>query len=548
VKSKSIYVLLTAFILFSMLLVSCKPAAPLVTEGLKEEPFTQGVVLTNATCGDADIIKEIAALDEFTVRFTLCKPFPAFLAVMSFEPFSIQPKEWIAKTGGGGELLEKPIGTGPYYLAKWERGDSITLKAFDNYWGKKALTKTAVIKWATESAARMLELQSGTAHEIAYIGPDDYAAIEKDPSLKVVPLLNPNVFYLGMTNTFKPFDDVRVRKAVAIGIDRQRIVDIFYPKGSEVASHFTPCTVTHGCDGDDWYAFDATAAKQLLADAGFPDGFKTKIYYRDVNRAYLPTPGDVAVEIQTQLKQNLNIDAEVVVMESGEFIDESTGGRLDGIYMLGWGGDYNHITNFVDFHFGSANPQFGTPYPEIFTPMQQASAMVDPGTLYADVNNAIKEMVPMVPIAHSAAAFAALADLDGANAPPWGAQILSLMKPADGDTVVFVQAAEPISLYCMDETDGESLSACRQMLEGLLHYNVNGEPELALAESYETNDDATVFTFKLRQGVKFHNGFSLDANDVVASFAASLDVNNPYHKGNTGAFEYPSYLFGFFND
>ena len=105
---------------------------------------------------------------------------------------------------------------------------------------------------------------------------------------------------------------------------------------------------------------------------------RPSIFYRDVFRGYLPEPGLVAVEFQTQLRDNLGIDAEVVVMESGEFIDESTNGRLDGFYLLGWGADYPHVTNFLDFHFGASNPQFGDPHPEIYEVLEQASQIGDP--------------------------------------------------------------------------------------------------------------------------------------------------------------------------
>ena len=152
---------------------------------------------------------------------------------------------------------------------------------------------------------------------------------------------------MGMTNTFTPFDNVDVRKAVGMGIDRQRIVDIFYPPGSEVASHFTPCTVEFGCEGESWYDFDVDAAKALLEGAGLGDGFSTSIYYRDVTRGYLPTPGNVATDIQDQLKTNLNIDAEVIVLESGEFIEScSNVGTCDGIHLLGWTGDWPTVANF----------------------------------------------------------------------------------------------------------------------------------------------------------------------------------------------------------
>ena len=113
------------------------------------------------------------------------------------------------------------------------------------------------------------------------------------------------------------------------------------------------------------------------------------------------------------------------------------------------------------------------------------------------------------------------------------------------DTFVWMQNAEPISLFCADETDGESLRACEQINESLLAYEVGGTAvEPSLAESYEASDDLMTWTFHLRQGVKFHDGSSLDANDVVTSLGLQWDAANPLHKGNTGAFSYWSGLFG----
>jgi ABC-type transport system substrate-binding protein len=363
--------------------------------------------------------------------------------------------------------------------------------------------------------------------------------------LVFLPYAGPNILYLAMTDTFEPFNDVKVRQAIAMGIDRQRIVDNFYPVGSEVASHFTPCSIPNGCAGDAWYEFDPDAAKDLLAEAGYPDGFETKIFYRDVYRSYLPEPGLVAVEFQTQLKENLGIDAEIVVMESGEFIDESTNGRLDGLYLLGWGADYPHITNFLDFHFGAENPQFGDPHPEIYEILEEAAQIADPAEtkeLYTQANNAIRELVPMVPIAHGAAADAALASLEGAYAPPFGATYYSLLDSGK-DTIVRMQNNEPISLYCADETDGESLAPCWQVLEPLFRYKTDsGDVEPILATGCESNADLTEWTCTLRDGVKFHDGSDLDANDVIASWSAGINAADPNHVGNTGAFEYYSYL------
>ncbi len=506
-------------------------------------PF-EGKSLAAPDCDYGGKIKEIAAVDQYTVKFTMCKPDPAFLAKVAFIPFAAWPEEYLEKTGGTGELLEKPIGTGPYYLESWNRGDSVVYKRFDDYWGEPAIAETMVLRWATEGAARLLELQSGTVDHITNVSPDDFETVKNDPNLQLLPIANPNVLYLAMCNLKEPYGNLKVRQAIAQGIDRQRIVDNFYPDGSLVPTHFTPCSLPNGCVGDPWYEFDAAAARDLLAEAGFPDGFETTIHYRDVFRGYLPEPALVAVEFQDQLRENLGIEADVIVMESGQFIDESTTCQLPGLYLLGWGADYPHVTNFLDFHFGRSTQQFGDPHPEIFEPLEAGAQLGDPAAaeaIYVEANNAIRELVPMVPIAHGSAADAALAGIT-TNARPFGSVVGALVDPGK-DTFVYMQNAEPISIYCGDESDGESLSACEQVLEGLLKYALDsGDTLPALATACTPNADSTVWTCDLREGVKFHDGSDFDANDVVASWSMGIDASSPLHIGNTGTFQYYTYL------
>lgn len=509
------------------------------------DPDFEGKVLDSGGCdtdGYTGRVDTITAVDEFTVEFALCGPHPAFLAQIAFGVFGIQPEEHLEATGGA--PLDNPIGTGPYALEQWNRGDSVVYTRNDNYYGTMAPSETAVLKWSTESAGRLLELQSGTADGMTFPGVDDFATIEGDPNLQLLNKPEPNVFYMGFTNTFAPWDNVEVRKAVALGIDRQRIVDIFYPEGSEPASHFTPCSVEFGCEGEEWYDFDPVAAQEALAAAGFPDGFDTTIYYRDVTRGYLPTPGDVAADIQAQLAENLNINASIEVVESGEFIQTSSAGGYDGIHLLGWTGDYPHITNFLDFHFAETNLQFGDPYPEIYEPLltaSQTASGAEAQPLYEEANNAIKEFVPMIPVAHGGTAFAATTAVEGAYAPPWG-QVMFNFWNNGTDTLVFVQGAEPISLYCADETDGESLRGCSQVVEALYSYDTDGNVQPQLASECVPNEDLSVWTCSLRQGVVFHDGSSFDANDVVVSYTAGLDAASPLHTGNSGVFEYYDYL------
>ncbi|MCA9865364.1 MAG: hypothetical protein KC410_02605 [Anaerolineales bacterium] len=521
-------------------------------EPAPEEPMADMMVVTapDDFCPPApgNAFKEIAAIDELTVQFTRCQPDPAFPSKAAFTSFAIQPSEHLEAMGGTPELLENPIGTGPYMISQWNRGEELVMTKNPNYWGDAAFADTLVFRWQTESAARLLELQSGTVDGIDNPGPDDFETIAGDPNLQLLERPALNVFYVGMNNTYPPFDNEMVRQAIAMGIDRQRIVDNFYPPGSEVATHFTPCAIPNGCAGEEWYEFDPEAARALLAEAGYPDGFETEIAYRDVVRGYLPDPNIVAQDIQAQLAENLNITANINVMESGAFLEAADAGQLEGLHLLGWGADYPDMTNFLDYHFGvSSSAQFGDQFGDITDTLSEAASLAGDDArapLYEQANNLIKQHVPMVPIAHGGSGVAYLASVSSPHVSPLGNESFAKMDPGK-DTFVWMQNAEPISLYCADETDGESLRACEQVTEALLAYEVGGTAvEPSLATSCDANEDLTVWTCHLREGVTFHDGSTLDANDVVLSYAVQWDAANPLHVGNTGAFSYFSALWG----
>jgi peptide/nickel transport system substrate-binding protein len=145
------------------------------------QPSTE-VTATAATdedpCAYGGIIKDIVAVDELTVRFDLCVPDPAFPAKAAFSAFQIQSADYLESTGGGGDLIEKPVGTGPYMMKEWRRGDQLILEANPNYWGDAAKTSTVVFRWSPEAAQRLLELQSGNVSGIDNPGPDDFDVIE----------------------------------------------------------------------------------------------------------------------------------------------------------------------------------------------------------------------------------------------------------------------------------------------------------------------------------------------------------------------------------
>lgn len=286
----------------------------------------------------------------------------------------------------------------------------------------------------------------------------------------------------------------------------------------------------------------------LLASCTKAPTAAVTLSFRVVDRAYLPSPDKVAQEIQAQLKE-VGIEVTLKEMESAAFIDATSAGQ-EGFYLLGWNADYPDATNFYDYHFGNDNnKQFGTLYPDMVAEIAAAGQTADAAERqahYDTINQMLKDNVMMIPVAHGGSSTVYAANVEGAHSSPLGNEVFSVVSNGT-DQFVWMQNGEPASLWCSDETDGETLRACEQVYESLLAFSVGGTDVIpALAESYEPNEALDEYTFALREGVTYHNGAEFDANDVVASFVAQWDAMSPNHVGRTGTFEYFGAFFGAF--
>ncbi len=510
-------------------------------------PF-EALSLAAPNCDYGGEFASIEAVDEYTVKMTLCFPDPAFPSKVAFSAFAINDTGYLEETGGGGALVDTPNGTGPYKFVEWVRGDHITMVRNEDWWGGAKGPENLIFRWSAECAQRLLELQSGVVDGIDNPCPDDFEVVEGDASLQLQTRAGTNIFYVGMNNTYAPFDNERVRQAFAMAIDKQRLVDNFYPPGSVTASQFMPPSIFGFTEEVTWWDYDPAMAQQILEEEGVLPGFSTTLKYRNVVRGYLPDPTVVAQDIQAQLAE-IGVEIEIVEIESGAFIDAADAGELEGFHLLGWGADYPDATNFLDYHFGpGATAQFGDGFQDIWDALRDGatrSTAEERRPFYVTANELIKQHVPMIPVAHGGNGAAYKADVAGAYASDIGAEQFREMDPGGRDTFVWMQNGEPPGLYCADESDGEALRACEQMLESLLAYAPRtGEVVASLAESWEANADLTEWTFHIRQGVTFHNGATLDANDVVLSYILQWDATHPLHTGRDGSFAYFPGLFG----
>ena len=503
---------------------------------------------TDATGAPRPGIARIEAVDELSVRFTLCTPDPAFTQKLAVANFAVNDSGWLAAAATNGTLTTTMNGTGPFAFDTWERGSQLVLARNDEYWGEPAAAARLVVQWEPESGARLLQLQAGTVDAIDNVAPTDAATVRADGALQLLPRAGFNTFYLNLNNRYPPLDDVRVRTAIGMALDRQRIVDLFYPEGSTRATHVPPCVIQFACGGLDWYEQDVDGARALLAEAGYPNGIDITLSFRETPRAYLPNPLEVATDIQAQLAA-ANVRVTLDLQEAGAYIDKLLSGELRGASFSAALPDYPEAWNSLGIDFGSeSGPTHGDRYPQLVALLdaaQRATSDDDRIAAFAAINDEIRASVPVVPIANGASLVAARSTVRGLLTSPVAMERFDSVSVDGKSDLVWLQGGEPAGLYCADEEDREAVRICAQVMEGLYGYAAGSTvAEPRLATSCRASDDGLVVECTLRSGVRFHNGARLDAGDVLDSFAAAWDCAHPLHVGRTGDFRTWSWIMG----
>jgi len=357
------------------------------------------------------VVTEVVAVDPRTVRIVLSKPFAPFEATMALFSMSVvSPKAWAsegkdAKGKFAYPFREKPVGSGPYRFVRWSHDDTIVLERNPDYWDGAPKIDRLVFRVVNQNQQRLLLAQAGQIHVMDGLNPSDMENVRKDPKLLLVTQPGLNIAYFAMNNTHKPFDDPRVRRAVALAIDKESIRSAAYDGVGEIA--VTP--LPKGMLG--WKEIadrkkDVAAAKALLSEAGLAKGFTFKISVMDGPRPYMPRPKDVAIQISQDLRA-IGVTAEVDVVQFARLLEDVNNARHDAC-LLGWSADYGDPDNFLYVLLDKETARMGSSNNAAFytdetvhgylTKARETTDHAERARLYGLAQDKIFEDAPMVPL------------------------------------------------------------------------------------------------------------------------------------------------------
>ena len=402
----------------------------------KEDPYFKVTSSNHSYFDDMampKLLKSVDKVDEYTVKIVLNAPEAPFLANMAMPHGGVQSKEYaiaMLKAGTPEKLDQEPIGTGPFTLVQYQKDALIRYKAFPQYWAGKAKIDDLVFSITPDASVRWAKLQKGECHVMPYPSPADVPAMRKDEKVTVLEKPGLNVGYLAYNTTKKPFDDVRVRKAVNMAINKKAIVDAVYlGTGVPATNPIPPSLWSYNTAVKD-DPFDPVAAKKLLTDAGHPNGFTTDLWAMPVQRPYNPNAKRIAELMQADLAK-VGIKAEIKSFEWGEYRKRMQAGEHQ-MGMLGWTGDNGDPDNFLNVLLGCASAKTNgsnvakfcyQPFEDLIQKAKVTSNQTERTKLYEKAQVIFKEQAPWFTIAHAVALKPVRKEVIDFRISPFGAHV-----------------------------------------------------------------------------------------------------------------------------
>lgn len=290
-----------------------------------------------------EAVKDVTAPDDNTVVITLKQPWAPIMADLAMFNASVTSKAYFEKVGVEG-FSQKPIGTGPFAISEWKKGEYILLDKNTHYW-QAGLPKTDQIKFTVvpDDNTRMMQLQAGDVDITTFVPFNRMADLGADPNLQAIPILSTETRYIQYNTTKKQLSDVRVRQALDMATDRDALSKtVLFGYGepskgfmAKAGVYWNPNIVTN--------PYDVEKAKALLAEAGYPNGFDVTIT--------LPSGNTVAASIATVLKEQwskIGVNVNLETLEAATATAKFKNMESD-ITLRGWTNDIVDSSQQVDY-------------------------------------------------------------------------------------------------------------------------------------------------------------------------------------------------------
>ena len=361
--------------------------------------------------GMPKLLKSVDKVDDYTVKIVLNRPEAPFLADLAMQWAGVQSKEYadaMLKAGTPERIDQEPIGTGPFALVQYQKDAIIRFKAHPAYWAGKAKIDDLIFSITPDASVRWAKVQKAECHVMPYPNPADLDSIRKDVNVQVLEQAGLNVGYLAYNTTKKPFDDVRVRKAINMAIDKNAIISAVYLSTGVAAINPIPPSMWSYNKAIKDDAFNPAEAKKLLAAAGYPNGFSTDLWAMPVQRPYNPNAKRIAELMQADLVK-IGVSAEIKSFEWGEYRKRMQAGEHQ-MGMLGWTGDNGDPDNFLDTLLGCDSAKTNgsnvakfcyQPYEDIVSKAKVVTGVAERTKLYEQAQVIFKEQAPWFTIAHA---------------------------------------------------------------------------------------------------------------------------------------------------
>ncbi|NWC08548.1 ABC transporter substrate-binding protein [Pseudomonas agarici] len=355
-------------------------------------------------------IKNVEKLDEHTVRFNLNTVDAAFIQNLAMSFASIQSAEYadkLLKEGKAEELNQKPIGTGPFVFKRYQKDSQIRYVANKAYWKPEDVKLDNLVFAITpDAAARLQKLKAGECQVSGYPRPADIEIMKQDPNLRVLQQAGFNLGFLAYNVTHKPLDQLKVRQALDMAIDKPAIIKAVYQGAGQLAQNALPPAQWSFDPNIKDAPYDPTKAKALLKEAGVAPGTSIDLWAMTVQRASNPNARMSAQMIQQDWAK-VGIKANIVSYEWGEYIKRAKNGEHDAM-IYGWTGDNGDPDNWLGVLYscgalkGSNYAKWCNPdYDRLVQQAKLASNRDERVKLYQQAQKVLKEQVPITPIANS---------------------------------------------------------------------------------------------------------------------------------------------------